>query len=60
MRVGACMQEQAQELAWQLSESQRYTEEAKRHGEHIKADHEQALRALKDAQVADQSRINPP
>ena len=35
-----CMQEQVQELAWQLGESQRYTEEAKRNGEQFKADNE--------------------
>ena len=53
-----CMQEQVQELAWQLGESQRYTEEAKRNGEHFKADNETSLRALKDAQVAHHFCIN--
>ena len=53
-----CMQEQVQELAWQLGESQRYTEEAKRNGEQIKADNEKSLRALKDAQVAHHFCIN--
>lgn len=52
------MQEQVQELAWQLGESQRYTEEAKRNGEQFKADNENAIRALKDAQVAQQFCIN--
>ena len=53
-----CMQEQVQELAWQLGESQRYTEEAKRNGEQFKADNEKVLKASKDAQVAHQFCIN--
>ena len=52
------MQEQVQELAWQLGESQRYTEEAKRDGEQLKADIEKALKSMKDAQVAHQFCIN--
>jgi len=44
-------QEHAQELAWQLSEAQRHTGEAKRERDQLKMEIEQDLQAVKDAKV---------
>lgn len=51
MRVPWASQEQAQELAWQLSELRRQTTEAKDKNGQLKADTDQALQALKEAKV---------
>ena len=54
MGEGCACRSKCRSLPGSWASPKRYTEEAKRNGEHFKADIEKSLRALKDAQVTHQ------